>query len=87
MAVLKPGKKAIEKLRRWIKSLSGLKVGKAVGLDPNHAWRHRFKTKARDAQIDSTVMDAICGHAPATVGAGYGRVSVKAMAVALAKIP
>ena len=78
---------SIAKLRRWLKTIPGLTVGSAVGLDPNHAWRHRLKTLARDAEIDSTVIDAICGHRPATVGAGYGEVSVRAKAAALAKLP
>lgn len=54
---------------------------------PNHGWRHRFKTAGRDVGVDERVLDAICGHAPGTVGAGYGDVSVKAMAAALAKFP
>lgn len=87
IGVLKPGKKANTKLRRWVRSVPGLVAGSAVGLDPNHAWRHRIKTLSRDAGIDSAILDAICGHAPASVGAGYGEVSMRAKAAAIAKLP
>ena len=30
-------------------SFSGRKVVRAEGVDPNHGWRHTFKTKGRDA--------------------------------------
>jgi integrase len=86
IGVLKPGKTVAERLRRWLRELPGLSVGKAKGIDPCHAFRHRFKTIGLDAGIDSRVLDAICGHAPKTVGAGYGEVSVKAKAAALARI-
>ena len=87
IAVLKPGKTSVERLRRWIRDdIAGLVVGAKHNLPPNHAWRHRIKTKARDAEIDSVTIDAICGHAPGSVGAGYGEVSVTAKAAALAKL-
>jgi site-specific recombinase XerD len=54
---------------------------------PNHGWRHRFKTIARNVGIDPRVMDAIQGHAGRTAGDDYGDVTVAAMAFALAKFP
>jgi integrase len=54
---------------------------------PNHGWRHRFKTVGRDVGIDERVLDAICGHAPSTVGGSYGDVGEKAMMAALARFP
>lgn len=54
---------------------------------PNHGWRHRFKTVARSAGIDSRIVDAIQGHAPRTAGDDYGDVTVAAMALAMAKFP
>jgi hypothetical protein len=47
---------------------------------PNHAWRHRFKSISRNAGFDPRVVDAIQGHAPRTSGGNYGDVSVEAMA-------
>lgn len=54
---------------------------------PNHGWRHRFKTVARDIGMDGAVRDAIQGHAARTEGDDYGDVTVRAMALALAKFP
>lgn len=56
-------------------------------VQPNHGWRHRFKTVARSVGIDSRVADAIQGHAPRTAGDDYGDVTVAAMALAMAKFP
>jgi integrase len=54
---------------------------------PNHGWRHRFITVAREAEIADRVIYAITGHAPANVGGGYGDVTLKTQARALAKFP
>ncbi|WP_281292741.1 DUF6538 domain-containing protein [Methylobacterium oryzihabitans] len=54
---------------------------------PNHGWRHRFKTEGLSAGMGDRVLDAIQGHAPRTAGGGYGEVTVKAMAEAVAKLP
>ena len=58
-----------------------------TNVHPNHGWRHRFKTLGREAGIDSAILDAICGHAPANVGAHYGDYTVKALADAIKKFP
>lgn len=54
---------------------------------PNHAWRHLFKTIAFEANIQERVIDAICGHAPRTVGERYGEISLKAKRDAILKFP
>lgn len=54
---------------------------------PNHGWRHRFKTIGIDAGIEHRVLDAIQGQSPRNVAEGYGEVSIKAQARAIAKIP
>ncbi|KAA0077808.1 phage integrase N-terminal SAM-like domain-containing protein [Tardiphaga sp. P9-11] len=56
-------------------------------VDPNHGWRHRFKTVGRECGVADTVLDALQGHAAATVGDRYGDVTVKARAAAIAKFP
>jgi integrase len=56
-------------------------------VQPNHAWRHSFKTVGIEAGISTRVLDAIEGHAPRSVGEGYGEVSLKAQAAAMAKFP
>lgn len=48
------------------------------GVQPNYAWRHRFKTQARDIGADIRVVDAIQGHAGRAASDGYGDVSLTA---------
>ena len=51
-------------------------------VSPNHGWRHTFKTKGREAGIEDSVLDAICGHATF-----YGAVTLAGQKAALAKFP
>ena len=48
------------------------------GVQPNYAWRYRFKTQARDIGADIHVVDGIQGHAGRTASDGYGDVSITA---------
>ncbi|WP_185984116.1 DUF6538 domain-containing protein [Aureimonas mangrovi] len=57
------------------------------GVAPNHGWRHLFKTLGREAGIEDSVLDAICGHAPGSIGGSYGSVSLKAQAAAFERFP
>jgi hypothetical protein len=56
-------------------------------VQPNHAWRHRFKTISRNLGMDHRVVDCIQDHAARTSGEDYGDVSVMAMARVVAAIP
>ena len=56
-------------------------------VQPNHGWRHTFKTIGHEAGIQDSVLDAICGHAPKTVGGGYGSVTLAAKAKSLKLFP
>lgn len=56
-------------------------------VDPSHGWRHRFKTVGIDEGVEMRVLDAIQGHAPRNISEGYGEVTVKAKAKAIAKFP
>lgn len=56
-------------------------------ISPNHAWRHTFKTFALDVGMPEKIADAICGHAQATQGRKYGRVSLATKAAALEAFP
>lgn len=54
---------------------------------PSHGWRHRFKTVGIEAGIEHRILDAIQGHHPRNVGEGYGEVTIKTQAAAIAKLP
>lgn len=56
-------------------------------VQPNHGWRHTFKTVGREVGIEGFILDAICGHAPDTIGKEYGRVTIRTMANALERFP
>ncbi|ANN55977.1 hypothetical protein A9174_03810 [Mesorhizobium loti NZP2037] len=62
-------------------------VVKDKAVAPNHGWRHLFKTIGREAGIQDSVLDGICGHASKTVGGSYGGVSLKAQVDAFDKFP
>jgi integrase len=75
--------KTRERLAAWVRK---------IGIDdpnvrPNHAWRHTFKQIAERRHISEKVSDEITGHAPLTVGRGYGRHTLADMAAALTKFP
>ena len=52
----------------------------SISVARNHGWRHTLKTIGREAGIEDSVLDAICGHAPSSVGGAYGGVSIAARA-------
>lgn len=56
-------------------------------VQPNHGWRHTFKVVGGEAGIQDRTLDAICGHAPRTVGEGYGGVTIVAKVAALRQFP
>lgn len=75
---------------------AGAKVGTWVREDvqitdkkvqPNHAWRHRFKTLARDVGIPPEYMDVIQGHEDGRASSGYGETTIKALWREIQKLP
>ncbi|WP_245471529.1 hypothetical protein [Bradyrhizobium genosp. SA-3] len=60
---------------------------KDKNVDPSHGWRHRFKTVGIDQGVEMRVLDAIQGHAPRNISEGYGDVTIKAKASAIARFP
>jgi integrase len=79
----KPQAKIVAKrVANWVHTL-GLNVGKGARKAPNHAWRHFFRTMARDAKVADSVASAILGHRPATVGETYGETRLSTMAEAI----
>lgn len=77
-------KKVSERLSKWVRETVGISD---TGLMPNHAWRHRFKSLSYEWGMEERLVDAIQGHAPATVARAYGEVSLKAKAAAIGSIP
>ncbi|MCJ2101951.1 site-specific integrase [Methylobacterium sp. E-046] len=75
--------------------LQGHKVGKWVretikldpGVDPNHGWRHTWKTRALGVGIEERLRDAITGHKVASVGRRYETPTLKMLADAMGRFP
>jgi len=70
-------------LAKWVRTL---------GVDdpevqPNHGWRHRFKTMSRAAGIPEYDADRIQGHKPRHEGGKYGSGSLAALRDAIDRIP
>ena len=57
------------------------------GLQPSHAWRHRFKGQARELGLDMRVTDAIQGHAGKSAADDYGDISLVAKARIIDALP
>lgn len=57
------------------------------GLQPNHAWRHRFKTIGTELGVSQRVIDAIQGHASRTAGENYGDVTILAKNRVMTQFP
>jgi len=47
----------------------------------------RFKTRGIEAGIEHRILDAIQGHRPRNAAEGYGEVTIKTQAAAIAKLP
>lgn len=68
-------------LAKWVRSL-GVTVPQ-----PNHGWRHRFKTVARVVGILENDADRIQGHAPSYQGRKYGRTPLPLLRDAIERLP
>lgn len=75
--------KAREHVAAWVRKL-GVDDPE---LSPNHAWRHTFKAIGFRSGMSEKVLDAIVGHAPASVGRGYGEHTLSDKANELQKFP
>jgi integrase len=75
--------KTREHLAIWVR---GLGVNDPEVL-PNHAWRHTFKAIGFRCGISEKVLDAMVGHAPASVGRAYGEPTLADKAQELRRFP
>jgi integrase len=71
------------RISKWLQELGVI----PDGVQPNHGWRHRFKTLATEIGISERVADAIQGHAGRTAGDNYGDVTVVARKRAIDQLP
>jgi integrase len=71
------------RLGEWVRSL-GISDAEVL---PTHGFRHAFKATAHRAGLSEMVIDAIVGHAPASVGRAYGEPTLADKAAELAKFP
>ena len=72
-----------KRLATWVRSLGV----DAEDVDPNHGWRHRFKSRAIAAGIEERIVDQIQGHAPVSVGRRYGFFEPKLLFPLISMLP
>lgn len=72
-----------ERIAVWLQEANLVPAGVA----PSHAWRHRFKTQARELGLSDRVADAIQGHAGKTASDDYGDVSLIARSRLIDALP
>lgn len=76
-------KKVGERIAEWIKKI----LPSAAGISPNHAWRHRFKTIARNVDMDGEARDYLQGHATGTEASKYGAHTARPLKREIDKLP
>lgn len=76
-------KKVGERIASWVRSI-GLDD---PALQPNHAWRHRFKTVSRRVKMDTGTRDYMQGHAPANEAEDYGDFEPEVLLHEISKLP
>jgi integrase len=77
-----PYKLVANKLAQWVRELGVTEVPQ-----PNHSWRHTFKTLSRTVGIPEGAADYIQGHAPANDSRAYGSHDLPTLAAEIAKLP
>ena len=73
-----------KRVGRWVRETVGIKDPR---VQPNHAWRHRFKTLCRHHGVPSDLADHIQGHASTRAAEGYGEFTVQALHREIKKLP
>ncbi|WP_430427870.1 site-specific integrase [Parasphingorhabdus sp.] len=72
-----------EHLARWVREIGVVDTE----VQPNHGWRHRFKTVARRVKMDPETRDFIQSHVPRTEGEGYGNTEIQVKYEAICLLP
>lgn len=68
-------------LAKWLRTVG------VTAPQPNHGWRHRWKSVARATGIPADIADRIQGHAPANEGGRYGVTPLATMKEAVDRLP
>lgn len=77
-------KKVAQRVADWVRHTVGLTD---PDLQPNHGWRHRFITIAKDSGMDGDIRRAIVGHAAIDEHGDYGDTLIRSSYRALAEFP
>lgn len=77
-------KKVAQRVAEWVRHTVGLTDKE---LQPNHGWRHRFITIARDIRMDPDVRRAITGHSALDEHGDYGDTLIRSSHRWLADFP
>ncbi|GJD93084.1 Tyrosine recombinase XerC [Methylobacterium iners] len=78
-----PAEQRGQKVAKWVREVAKLDPN----VDPNHGWRHTWKTKALDVGIEERIRDAITGHRVRSVGRSYEAPTLKMKAKAMKRFP
>ncbi|WP_294608307.1 DUF6538 domain-containing protein [uncultured Roseovarius sp.] len=81
---VKRSNNARDKIAVWVRDNVGITDER---IRPNHAWRHRFKTLGRNADIAPEYLGAIQAHAGRTAGENYGEYPVETLYREICKLP
>lgn len=71
------------KVAQWVRDTVSLDKS----LQPDHGWRHTWKTRALGAGIEEKIRDAITGHSVKSVARGYEHPPVTMLAEAMQRFP
>ncbi|KUO51025.1 MAG: hypothetical protein APF82_00365 [Sphingomonadales bacterium BRH_c42] len=77
-----PYKIVANRLADWVREIGVTEVPQ-----PNHSWRHTFKSLSRTVGMEEAAADYIQGHAPANDSRAYGSHSIGLLAEQIAKLP
>lgn len=80
-----PEEKRASEVATWVRKVANL----AKDVDPNHFWRHTFKTIAQSHRVrmEDRWRDALTGHAVRSVGRSYEHPDIEDLVAAMSMFP
>ena len=82
-AITPPAEMRAQKIAAWVRDAANLDMA----VDPNHGWRHTWKSIALGVGIPERVSDAITGHAVRSVARRYETPAIDVLIAAMVKFP